>query len=70
MTTGGEDKVVRVWDVRTGKVAAQLPEFSSRIRTLVHEPLSKTLSILGSSASFSASSSCSCAAPAPAPDAA
>jgi hypothetical protein len=51
MTAGGEDKVVRVFDVRTGKVAMQLPEFSSRIRTLVHEPLSKSLSVLGSSSS-------------------
>ncbi len=81
MATGGEDKVVRVFDIRSGKVAAQLPEFSSRIRTLVHEPLSKTLSVLGSSASpiasssrsssasSSACSSCPCASPSPAPDA-
>lgn len=60
MTAGGEDKVVRVFDVRTGKLAMQLPEFSSRIRTLVHEPLSKSLSVLGSSSFYSCSCFCSC----------
>ena len=47
VATGGEDKIVRVWDVRTGKVATQLPEFSSRIRSLVAESNSKSLTILG-----------------------
>jgi WD40 repeat protein len=43
VATGGEDKIVRVWDVRTGKVAQELPQFTSRIRALVAEPLSKSL---------------------------
>ena len=48
VATGGEDKIVRVWDVRTGKVSAELPEFTSRIRAVVAEHRSKALMIFGS----------------------
>ena len=48
IATGGEDKIVRVWDIRTGRVATELSEFSSRIRSLIHEPVSRSLSVLGS----------------------
>ena len=49
VATGGEDKIVRVWDVRTGKLASEIPEFSSRIRALLVEPLTQSLCVLGCS---------------------
>ena len=50
VATGGEDKIVRVWDERTGKLVSELPAFSGRIRTLLFEPRSQALCVLGSSA--------------------
>ncbi|EKX53226.1 hypothetical protein GUITHDRAFT_150348 [Guillardia theta CCMP2712] len=43
LLTGGEDKIVRVWDVRNGKTVNQLPQMSSRIRSISIESLTNSV---------------------------